>query len=261
MVSIKVNLADKANYGTKRKTSAIKYIVVHYTANDGDTDENNGNYFQNNVVKTSAHYFVDDDSVTQSVPDEFNAYHCGTTGGYKHPTCRNSNSIGVEICDDVRNGVIYPSAKTIENALELVRLLMKKYNVPVANVVRHYDVTGKLCPAYWAGTTEKDAKWRTEFWNKLGTTKVVTPTPTANTNGVDYAASRSEAYNNKVYVVTASALNMRAGAGTGKKVLRVLKRGERLECYGYYTKVGTTVWLYVKDKYGMTGFVSKNYVK
>lgn len=80
-------------------------------------------------------------------------------------------------------------------------------------------------------------------------------------NGVDYAAARSDAYNNKVYTVTASALNMRAGAGTGKKVLKVLKRGERLECYGYYTKVGADVWLYVKDKTGTCGFVSKTYVK
>lgn len=85
--------------------------------------------------------------------------------------------------------------------------------------------------------------------------------PKADKNGVDYAASRSETYNNKVYTVTASALNMRAGAGTGKKVLRVLKRGERLECYGYYTKVGSDVWLLVKDKNGATGFVNKNYVK
>lgn len=259
MVEIKVDLAHKSNYGTKRKTSAIKYIVVHYTANDGDTDENNGNYFQNNVVKTSAHYFVDDDSITQSVPDDYNAYHCGTTKKYKHPTCRNSNSIGVEICDDVKNGVIYPSAKTIANTLELVRHLMKKYNIPVANVIRHYDVTGKLCPAYWAGTAEKDKKWKTEFWDKLGAK--ATPAPKADKNGVDYAAARSETYNNKVYTVAASALNMRAGAGTGKKVLRVLKRGERLECYGYYTKVGADVWLYVKDKFGTVGFVSKKYLK
>ena len=259
MVEIKVNLAHKSNYGNQRRTSVIKFIVVHYTGNDGDTDENNGKFFARTVTKTSAHYFVDDDSITQSVPDDFNAYHCGTTGKYKHPTCRNSNSIGVEICDDVRNGSIYPSAKTIENALELVRHLMKKYNVPASNVIRHYDVTGKLCPAYWVGTAEKDAKWKTEFWNKLGAKE--TPTPKADKNGVDYAAARSEAYNNKIYTVTASALNMRAGAGTSKKVLRVLKKGERLECYGYYTKVGTTVWLYVKDKYGVTGFVSKNYVK
>ena len=40
--------------------------------------------------------------------------------------------------------------------------------IPKANVIRHYDVTGKLCPAYWCGTAAKDAKWKSEFWDKLG---------------------------------------------------------------------------------------------
>ena len=165
-MNIKTNLANKGNYGGSRNTSVIKYIVVHYTGNDGDTDENNGNYFKNNVVEASAHYFVDDDSITQTVPDNYVAWHCGAST-YKHANCRNTNSIGVEICDDVKNGVIYPSDKTIANALELVKHLMEKYSVPHENVIRHYDVTGKLCPAYWCGTAEKDAKWKTAFWNLL----------------------------------------------------------------------------------------------
>ena len=67
-MKIKEYLANKNNYGGKRSTSNIKYIVIHYTGNDGDTDENNSKYFKNNIVKASAHYFVDDDSITQSVP-------------------------------------------------------------------------------------------------------------------------------------------------------------------------------------------------
>ena len=43
--------------------------------------------------------------------------------------------------------------------------LMKKYNIPKENIIRHFDVTGKLCPAYWVD----DAKWKSEFWNKLNT--------------------------------------------------------------------------------------------
>lgn len=65
----------------------------------------------------------------------------------------------------------------------------------------------------------------------------------------------------KTYTVTASALNMRAGAATYKPVLKVLKKGEKVTCFGYYTKNGSTVWLYVKDKDGTVGFVSKNYLK
>lgn len=167
-MNIKSKLANKGNYGSSRLTSAIKYIVIHYTGNDGDTDERNGDYFRDRVVQASAHYFVDDDSITQSVPDNYIAWHCGGgsqgNGGKTHlGKCFNTNSIGIEICDDVKNGIIYPSAKTIQNALELTRHLMKKYNIPKENVIRHYDVTGKLCPAYWVD----NARWKSEFWNKL----------------------------------------------------------------------------------------------
>ena len=188
----KTNIANKANFGAKRSTDKIKYIVIHYTANDGDTDENNGKYFANNIVKVSAHYFVDDDSVTQSVPDDFVAWSVGGglqgSGGHTfHKKCTNTNSISIELCDDVKNGVVYPSAKTIENAIALTKELMKKYNIPKENIIRHYDVTGKLCPAYWCGTVEKDAKWLSEFWNKLDgtvskTEKVVAKNATTTEN-------------------------------------------------------------------------------
>ncbi len=174
-MNIKTNLANRKNYGGTRSTGSIKYIVVHYTGNDGDTDENNGKYFKTNIVQASAHYFVDDDSITQSVPDNHIAWHCGAKK-YKHAYCRNANSIGVELCDDVRNGVVYPSEKTIENALELVEHLMQKYSIPKANVIRHYDVSGKLCPAYWCGTKDKDTKWKTAFWSRLGASSVTKKT-------------------------------------------------------------------------------------
>lgn len=172
-MNIKTNLANRNNYGDVRSLNNIKYIVIHYTANDGDTDENNGIYFKNNVVETSAHYFVDDDSITQSVPDHYVAWHCGAYS-YKHSECRNANSISIEMCDNIKDGVIYPTAKTISNTIELVETLMKKYDIPKANVIRHYDVTGKICPAYWCGTNEKDNKWKTEFLDKIGKSGIKT---------------------------------------------------------------------------------------
>ena len=171
----KTDIAHKSNYGGWRALSVIDYIVIHYTANDGDTDENNGNYFNGANRKASAHLFVDDDSVTQSVPYNYVAWHCGGglqgSGGHSfYKKCTNTNSIGIEICDDVRNGTIYPSAKTIENVIALTKSLMKQFNIPASRVIRHFDVTGKLCPAYWCGTTAKNNKWRSEFWNKLSNT-------------------------------------------------------------------------------------------
>lgn len=173
----KKKIANRKNYGGKRSLSKIKWIVLHFTGNNGDTDENNGNYFANNIVKASAHYFVDSDSVTQSVPDNYIAWSvggnkygdCKTTGGGKYyGKCINSNSISIELCDDIKNGKVYPSQATIDNAIELAKKLMKKYNIPASHVIRHFDVVGKKCPAYWCGSSRKDKLWKTEFHNKLG---------------------------------------------------------------------------------------------
>ena len=65
----------------------------------------------------------------------------------------------------------------------------------------------------------------------------------------------------KNYTVTASALNMRAGAGTDKAIIKVLKKGAKVTCYGYYSLNKTTKWLFVKDADGDTGFCSKLYLK
>lgn len=168
MVQVKTKTANRSNYGGLRALSKIEYIVIHYTANDGDSDEGNANYFASNIVKASAHYFVDDDSTTQSVPDDYIAYAVGgkrynTAGGRLYGVATNTNSISIELCDTVKNGVIYPTEATIRNALDLVRELMKKYGIPHGNVIRHWDVTGKPCPAYWTD----DAKWKTEFWDRI----------------------------------------------------------------------------------------------
>lgn len=118
---------------------------MHFTANNGDTALGNTNYFKS-YRGASAHYFVDENSVYQSVEDKNIAWHCGAKK-YKHSTCRNSNSIGVELCSRKdSNGNYYFKDKTVDNAVETVKMLMVKYNVPIANVIRHYDVTGKVCP-------------------------------------------------------------------------------------------------------------------
>ena len=62
--------------------------------------------------------------------------------------------------------IIGVTAKTVAQALELTKALMKKYNIPASNVIRHFDVTGKLCPAYWSGR-ENAGKWEKEFKSRL----------------------------------------------------------------------------------------------
>lgn len=134
--------AGSGNYRAGR-TAPVRYIVVHYTANKGDTAKNNADYFARATTKTSAHYFVDEKEVWQSVGEQDTAYHCGADT-YKHPFCRNGNSIGVEMCLLDKQGKIRPG--TIDTALSVVRQLMDHYGIPLERVLRHYDVTGKNCP-------------------------------------------------------------------------------------------------------------------
>lgn len=154
---LKEQLAHKENYGGTRTAGQIKFIVIHYTANDGDKAANNAAYFQNYVVQASAHYFVDDTTVYRSVPDLTVAWAVGgakwsdcpkTGGGTMHGLINNTNSISIELCDTVKDGSYGATEATLSNAAELVRTLMEKYNITVSHVYRHFDVTGKHCPAY-----------------------------------------------------------------------------------------------------------------
>lgn len=64
------------------------------------------------------------------------------------------------------------------------------------------------------------------------------------------------------YTVTASALNIRRGAGTTKKTIGIIHKGKTVQCFGYYTAVGGTKWLLIREiTSGITGFCSENYLK
>lgn len=154
------------NRGEVRSTSAIRYLVYHYTSNDGDRAENNARYYRDNVVSASAHYFVDDEKIYRSVEDARTAWAVGgkkwadcqqTGGGTLYGMCTNSNSLSIEMCDTQRDGRIMATEATLERAAALGRALMEKYNIPIERVVRHFDVTGKHCPAYFMDTVAWEA--------------------------------------------------------------------------------------------------------
>ena len=189
--TIKEQLAHSGNYGGSRNASQIRYLVYHYTGNDGDRAANNAKYFQNNIVKASAHYFVDDTTVWRSVPDLKVAWSVGgskyanahkTGGGTMYGVITNTNSLSIEMCDSIRNGVYQASEATLANAAALGRALMEKYDIPIENVYRHFDVTGKHCPSYLVNAQ----KWA-EFKKRLEV-KIMDNTPSgAHKEGVEWA--------------------------------------------------------------------------
>ena len=137
----------------------------------------------------SADFIVDDETIVQFNPDIKNRYcwHCGdnknmfSMGGSLYGKCTNTNSIGIEVCStnpnyqasDFANSKKWSfTDKVVENSVELVKYLMQTYNIPIENVIRHYDVTGKLCPGIigWNEDSGNAKKWE-EFKSRLtGTT-------------------------------------------------------------------------------------------
>lgn len=145
-----------------RSLSSIKYIVCHYTSNIGDTARNNALYFSVASVQSSAHFFVSEDSIYQSVPLNHAAYSVGL-GSMKQPYFKwpkmwekitNSNSVSVEICGSKNSSE--GTENTKRTAAKLVADLLEKLGLTPGCIFRHYDVTGKKCPA-WA--VDDPLKW------------------------------------------------------------------------------------------------------
>ena len=197
----KKNIANRKNYGYSRSTRNIKWIVVHFTANDGDSDESNARYFKNNIKKASAHYFVDDDSVTQSVPDNYVAYSVGgdkyknTKGAKYFNIVNNTNSLNIELCDTVKNGKNDLSAKTRANAILLIKQKAKKYGIDRNHIIRHWDVTGKNCPKYFV---EDSYSWNRFLDDIFGTNTNKTTKP--NENVMNLKKALNESYGCKLTV-------------------------------------------------------------
>lgn len=138
----------------KRRKKPIKYLVIHYTAGGSSksgTAKSLRNLF-NGTRAASADFAVDDGTKVQLNPDP-NKYYCFAVGdgGGTH----NGDSISIEMCSNIRKGTDaskpnhngwYFTDATLSNARSLARELMAKYNIPLSNVKRHFDMTGKYCP-------------------------------------------------------------------------------------------------------------------
>ena len=149
---------------TPLKNRPIKYIAIHFTA--GSSSKKGRARAERNTFmlrKASADFVVDDEEIVQINPNLKN-YYCWsvgdpkntvTGGGRLYGVATNKNTVSVEICSNLlpntdvatpNHGGWYFTDASLENAKKLVRHLMRMYDVPKEHVVRHYDVSGKLCP-------------------------------------------------------------------------------------------------------------------
>lgn len=145
---------------TKASNRKIKYLAIHYTAG-GSSAPGTARGIKKVFEKrqASADFAVDDKEMVQFNPDLKN-YYCWSVGDKKQPAAtildgKNTNTISIEICSTLKKGADaskpnhdgwYYTDAALDNAVKLTKILMKKFNIPVERVVRHYDISGKLCP-------------------------------------------------------------------------------------------------------------------
>ena len=160
------NLRNIPQFGNK-----AQYIAVHYLGVVG----------QNNRIESNgcgAHYYIYwDGTIYQAAEHNAVLWQVGTNGYYtqKHHYARNHNTIGIEMCvkcDGNANNATDPywyfTKETQISCAWLVQKLMFDLDIPFENVLRHYDIVNKICPAPYVNNNGYKETWTwQEFKSRL----------------------------------------------------------------------------------------------
>ena len=170
-----------------------QWIVLHYFGGLSSALDCAGWFCNPSNKVGSADFCVDDTHIVQVNPDisKYCTWNCGGgLQGYirhsKFGICRNDNSIGIEMRPYNDNGAVKEAAnagwyfhdKTVQNASDLVKYLMKQYGIAADHVIMHADVTGKYCPAPWL---DRIAEWN-NFKKSIGEKRSTTTASAATTD-------------------------------------------------------------------------------
>lgn len=214
-----------------------EFIVVHYVGATGGAKDNCV-WFAGGYRAASAHIFVDHASrgaeYWRCVREEDAAWHCGDNYfGYRHPRCRNSNSIGIEMCCHNRGGKWIIDPLTIQRTAELVAYYMRKYKIPISNVLRHYDVTHKVCPQPMVA----DPKMWDDFKKMV--------VQIYNGGSVGSSADRPVSdFPAGAYTIVPTTLKLRTSPGKGSA--GILRRGSPVTVNATH-RIGRQVWAKIGD--------------
>ena len=140
-----------------KKLGKVKGIVVHYTANPGSSAMDNRNYFEglkdSHVTQASAHFIVGlKGEIVQCIPTSEIAYASNQ---------RNGDTIAIEVCHPDASGKF--NRKTYDSLVRLTAYLMARFDLDTDQVIRHYDVTGKLCPKYFVEHPDAWKQFKTDL--------------------------------------------------------------------------------------------------
>lgn len=135
--------------GTSRRgveLEGVNNIVLHYVANPGTTAEQNRNWYANPESEVSSHFLVGiDGEVILCVPLS------EKSSASNH---RNRDTISIEVCHEDETGKFSDAA--YRSVVKLCAYLLERYGLDEEDIIRHYDITGKLCPIYFV---ENENAW------------------------------------------------------------------------------------------------------
>lgn len=136
--------------GAGRRGEALEElnnIVVHYVGNPGTTAQQNRDYFAQETTEVSSHFLVGlEGEVIQCVPL------WEKSSATNH---RNRDTISIEVCHPDDSGVFTDAS--YDALVRLTAWLCELCGFDSGSVIRHYDVTGKLCPLHFA---QDEAAWQ-----------------------------------------------------------------------------------------------------
>lgn len=137
------------NFNERKGTEKPSLIILHYTGMESAKAALER--LCDPKAEVSAHYLIEESGKTHSlVPDEKRAWHAGVSY-WKGETDINAHSIGIEIVNPGHEfGYQAFPEKQIKVVIKLCKSLMKKYNIPPANILGHSDIaiTRKIDPGH-----------------------------------------------------------------------------------------------------------------
>ena len=122
------------------KLTGVTDIVIHYVGNPGTTAQQNHDYYDQPETTVSSHFVIGlEGEVIQCIPLTEIAY---------ASNIRNEDTVAIEVCHPDETGAFSPAA--YQQVVELTAWLCRTFDLdPDTDVIRHYDVTEKLCPLYY----------------------------------------------------------------------------------------------------------------
>lgn len=130
----------------------INDIVIHYVGNPGTSAQANRDYFDSDAAKVSSHFVVGlEGEIIQCIPlDERSAA----------SNDRNPDTISIEVCHPDESGRFNDAS--YESLVRLTAWLCHETGLDAEHVIRHYDVTGKLCPKYFVDNEDAWEEFKTD---------------------------------------------------------------------------------------------------